>query len=312
MYPKVSIIIAAYNAEKYLSFTLKSLLKQTWKNIEIVIVNDGSTDSTASIIENYRTADFKVVHQHNLGQNKALNLGFKISTGEFIKFMDADDIINAVMIEFQVKKLKNLNNYVAYGEWARFYDDKPEEADFTPLENWKNMEGIDFLITPPQGPMLQCGIMLIPRNLIEVAGNWNEELLLYNDTEFFTRLLLKSKGIVFTKGAKLYYRSGAMTNLSSQKTRKYFQSTFLATSLIAEHITSIENSERVRKLISHMYLIRYQDMYPNFPDLGKMHEKMIKKYGVVKYNQGGKLTQLCNNIFGWKIIKRVKHLLLHK
>jgi len=304
--PLVSIIISAYNAEKYISETLDSVLNQTWKQLEVIVVNDGSTDHTESILKAY--ADQIVyVYQENKGQDAALNNGYRHSTGEWIKFMDADDLINPEMIALQVKKMEGKNNSIAYGEWSRFYRDDPTTADFTPLAYWKDSLPIDFLTARPEGVMLQCGIMLIHRTLIEKAGIWDERLVLFNDTEYYTRLLLHSDGIIFTEGAKLYYRSGIASSVSAQRSQKHFESTFLATSLIEELLLKAEDSFRVRQLIANTYFNQYFEMYPRFKDLQKKHSDKIKILAVpVRKVQGGKIFMLINALLGWKAAKRIQ------
>jgi glycosyltransferase involved in cell wall biosynthesis len=308
----VSIIISAYNAEKYLTATLDSVFKQTYKNIEVVVVNDGSTDNTLAIAKLYETQGVKIISQQNKGQDAALNNGYKNSKGEYIKFMDSDDIINPTMIELQVKALESADEFIAYGEWARFYNDKPSDANFAKLDYWKDMKPLDFLTARPEGVMLQCGIMLLPRKIIDKAGLWDERLILYNDTEFFNRILLKSKGVKFTEGARLYYRSALSGSISAQTTKKYFESTFLATNLIAQQLLPVEDSYRIRNLISNTFLNQYYRMYPHFPDLIKKHEEKIKWYGsgTVKPD-GGKVFKLLKKILGWKMAKRIQ-LLFYK
>lgn len=302
----VSIIIPAYNAGQYLTATLDSLLAQTWRPIEIIVVNDGSADNTLSIAESYKDKGVIVINQNNKGQDAANNNGYTYSKGNYIKFMDADDLLNPEMIEIQMKTLNGSEEYVAYSEWARFYN-KPERADFTTLDYWKDALPLDFLTSRPEGVMLQCGIMLVPRKLIEAAGLWNEQLILYNDTEFFNRVFLKSKGIKFSKGARLYYRSGMNNSISAGRTRKYFESTFHATNLIAEQLLAAENSHRIKNLIANTYLGQYYRMYPYFPDLLKAFEEKIALYpeGTVKPD-GGAVFKFLSRMVGWKIAKRIQ------
>lgn len=108
----ISVIIPVYNKEKYIDETLSSLLKQTYKNIEIIIVNDGSTDNTAEIIDDYASKydNIKVYHQENTGVTKARLNGIKQSSGEWIGFVDADDFVQAEMYE---TLLSNANKYDA-------------------------------------------------------------------------------------------------------------------------------------------------------------------------------------------------------
>jgi glycosyltransferase involved in cell wall biosynthesis len=303
----VSIIISAWNAEQYLGQTLESLLNQTWPNLEIIVVNDGSTDNTLQVAKSFAARGVKAISQNNKGQDAALNLGYKHSNGDYIKFMDSDDLLNPEMIETQMQTLNGSQEHIAYGEWARFYNNKPELADFTPLDYWRDGEPVDFLTARPEGVMLQCGIMLIPRPIIEKAGLWDERLILFNDTEFFTRAFLCSKGIKFSKGARLYYRSAISSSITAGRTRRFYESTFLATGLIAKQMLAVEDSPRVRNLIANTYLIQYYKMYPEFPDLVTAHEKQLALYGPGTLQpDGGKVFKLLNAIAGWKTARRIQ------
>lgn len=98
---KVSIIVPIYNTEKYLNDALDSLVNQTLKDIEIICINDGSTDKSLSILESYAQKDerIKIISQPNLGQSAARNAGLKIATGEYIGFLDSDDWMDETAIE---------------------------------------------------------------------------------------------------------------------------------------------------------------------------------------------------------------------
>ncbi len=310
--PLVSIIISAYNAEKYVGQTIDSVLAQTYDNIEVIVVNDGSKDNTISILNSY-SDKINIVNQENKGQDAALNNGFKHCKGDYIKFMDSDDLINPEMIEIQVNSLSDANeDYVAYGEWSRFYNDDINTSDFTPLSYWKDMASIDFLTANPDGVMLQCGIMLIPRKIVEKAGLWDERLILFNDTEFFGRILTCSKGVKFSNGARLFYRSGLSASISTQRSRKFFESTFLATQLLEQTLLSVEDSYRVRLLLVNTYFNQYFEMYPSFKDLQDGHLKKIKKLGV-KHRKpyGGAIFYILSGILGWRTAKRIQ-LLMYK
>lgn len=307
MQSKVSIIISAYNAEKYIAQTLQSVLAQSWPHLEIIVVNDGSTDNTGPIVEQYVGEKLTLINQENKGQDAALNEGFRHASGDYIKFMDSDDLINSTMIEKQVTALAGSEELVAYGEWARFYDNQPTAAEFTRLHYWKDMAAVDFLTSEPNGVMLQCGILLVPRKLIEKSGLWDERLILYNDTEFYNRVILASSGVRFTEGARLYYRSGLQTSISAQRSEKYFASTLLAANLIADQLLAVEDSQRVRRLIANTYLLQYYLMFPSYPDLVRQYEKKIALYqeGTAK-PMGGRFFQLLSILFGWKNAKYIQ------
>src|ERR1700733_5063516 len=102
MAPLVSILMPCYNAEKYVAAAVQSALDQTWPNKEIIVVNDGSTDGSAEILEPYRNKGVKVFHQENRGQCAAANGAFRKSTGQFIKFFDADDLLEPETVRLQM------------------------------------------------------------------------------------------------------------------------------------------------------------------------------------------------------------------
>ena len=101
MQPKISIVIPAYNAEKYLSQCLDSIINQTLKDIEIICVNDGSTDRTGAILDSYKLIDNRiiVIHKENKGQSMARNTGMAIASGDYIGFVDSDDFVDLEMFE---------------------------------------------------------------------------------------------------------------------------------------------------------------------------------------------------------------------
>ena len=99
--PKVSVIVPVYNAEKFISRCITSILEQTIKEIEIIVVNDGSTDQSAEIINSFESLDHRIIHisQPNQGVSTARNAGLRCASGEFIGFVDADDWIEPNMFE---------------------------------------------------------------------------------------------------------------------------------------------------------------------------------------------------------------------
>ena len=105
---KLSVIIPNYNSGKYLRRCLDSVINQTYKDLEIIIINDGSTDDSIKILNEYSEKDkrIKIIDQENKGVSFSRNVGLDISTGELIAFVDADDEIDQDMYEIMVQNLK--------------------------------------------------------------------------------------------------------------------------------------------------------------------------------------------------------------
>ena len=104
----VSVIIPAYNIERYISRCLDSIMAQTYNNLEIIVIDDGSKDQTAEILDDYQKRDSRiiVVHKENGGVSSARNNGLDIATGDYISFVDGDDLIESNMYEILVKILE--------------------------------------------------------------------------------------------------------------------------------------------------------------------------------------------------------------
>lgn len=125
MSEKISIIIPIYNVEKYLKKCIDSLIQQTYENIEIILVDDGSTDNSGRICDCYALNDnrIKVVHQKNGGVSSARNTGLRHSTGNYIGFVDPDDWIDKNMYERMLEVLKNNNSSISMCSYIYEYGD---------------------------------------------------------------------------------------------------------------------------------------------------------------------------------------------
>ena len=102
---KVSLIVAVYNIEKYIVRCINSLMYQTYKNLEIIIIDDGSTDSSGKICKDYKKKDSRIVFQKNSGLSSARNTGIQLSTGEYISFVDGDDWLEKNAVEKMVSRI---------------------------------------------------------------------------------------------------------------------------------------------------------------------------------------------------------------
>ncbi len=306
---RVSILIPCYNAGRWLGATLDSVFAQTWPNLEVILVDDGSTDDSLAIAQNYRVHGLQILPQDNQGQCAAANHALHVCTGDFIKFMDADDLISPNMIEVQMKTLAGSTTQIAHAEWARFTH-LPTEADFTPRSVWHDAAPVDWLVEGWTGgqPMHQCGIFLLPRPLLDRVGGWDERLSLINDFEFFARLITASDGIRFSPGARLYYRSGISGSLSDQKTRRAWESASLSINLAVDHLLRAEDSDRTRRAAADCLMELAGSMYPAEVDLVRQLESRIASLGGSRVRPGGGgVFKLISSLFGWKVARRLQH-----
>lgn len=161
----VSIVIPAYNSKAFIQETLASAEAQTYRPIEIIVVDDGSEDGTADYVESLQFPDVKVVRQENSGACVARNHGFMESKGAYIKFFDADDILMPDAIEKQVRHIETLpENEISIGSY------RLRDEIITPEENW--MGGF---LTP---------LPLYRKEVIEKVGGFDPKMKFWQDAEF--------------------------------------------------------------------------------------------------------------------------------
>jgi glycosyltransferase involved in cell wall biosynthesis len=309
MLPLVSVCMPVYNGEKYIDQAIDSILNQSYTNIEIIVVNDGSTDNTLNILNKYLNKGVKIFEQENKGQCAAANKAFHESTGEYIKFFDADDILSPDFIRLQVEKLEGKKNIVASSAWGRFYNDDVTTFKYNVETVWRDMKPIDWLMESlfTGHNMMQCGLWLIPREILTKSALWDERLSLINDFDFFIRVLLAAEEVRFAKGATLYYRSGINTTLSANRSRKALDSAFLSIQLGVGNILNYENSERVRKVGADLFRLWQYEFYPLHTDLYKKCRLEEKRLGGSSYKfPAGGTTLYLKRILGWKLTKTIK------
>lgn len=187
--PKVSVIVPVYNTEKYLVKCLDSLVNQTLNEIEIVIIDDGSNDSSPQIIKDYCTRypeKFVYLRQKNSGQAVARNRGMEICTGEYIGFLDSDDFVKETMFECMYEKaIQNDADYVACG-----YTDITYEGDKTiELQHYVASKVARQTKDMFFGALVSPFIHLYRHEILIVAKAGFPEGRIYEDTAFYLELI---------------------------------------------------------------------------------------------------------------------------
>lgn len=220
MQPLVSVIIPLYNAELYIAETIKSVLNQTYKNLEIIIIDDGSTDSSFEVANAFQNNVTIVVKQQNKGASAARNHGLSLAKGDFIQYLDADDVINSQKIEFQIRLLERFSPLYLVGcRWSYFKKDINVTYKTMPFELNKTtcFNKTKWLM---DRPYMIPHTWLVSKKLTEMAGLWDEKLTLNDDGEYFYRIIAASEGVVLSPNVLAYYRAGNPNSLSMQRSRK--------------------------------------------------------------------------------------------
>lgn len=316
--PLVSIIIPVYNKAKFVDETLESALSQTYPHIELVLINDGSTDGSLEILETYKSEfpdKIILIDQMNGGVSKATNAGIQASKGDYIQFLDADDLLSPHKIENQVSLLKG--NHVALMascEWLNFRGDFSTFSHL-PYRIFGDFEcGMDWLLCAwNHQEMMQPAAWLTHRDLIVKAGPWNEKLTINQDGEFFCRVLLNCRGIAFESEGKVYYRIPGVTNVSQQKSEGAFASLLESYRCYEKAVLNVEDSKRVRIALKKVYQKFLYDAFPTFPQLRSLAEKYIEELHVSeRAHIGGPKFQFLSKVLGFKNALRLKRYLQNR
>ena len=306
--PLVSVIIPFHNAEKWIRETLESLLKQSYRNIELLLINDMSVDNSMDVVNSFHDERLRVYTQPRKGAAAARNYGLRESKGAYIKFWDADDLMNPKHIEKQYESIKNHPGYISSCKWARFRKHL-DEAVFRPESVWQDMNSPNWVrkALEQREDMAASWLWLIPREIMENSGGWDERLTLNDDFEFSMRLLTHSKGVRFAGGAMTYYRSAGSDSLSLRKTGRDFKNAILSTDLGCAHVLSLDNSPEMKTLCADRYQEWLFRIYPEEPELIKEIELKIKQLGGSNRRiQGGLVLRMLATVSGWKKAKRLQ------
>lgn len=315
MTPTVSILIPSFNAASWIEDTLKSALGQTHRNTEIIVIDDGSTDATAEIAAaTARTApdQIKVIRQSNAGASAARNHAIRQARGDYLQFLDADDLLSPRKIELQLSRLSSASpGALATCRWGRFEKD-PATAIFCDADVFHDFTPIDWLLLhASKARMMHPAAWLVPRKIAERAGPWDERLSLNDDGEYFARVVLAASEIVFTAepAASTYYRSGIAASLSNRRSLKACESLHRAGELLSEHLLKFENSARVRQALADHWQFLAYELYPDAPGLSRDSEQRSKAFGgsCVKPPLGTRAQNFAR-VFGWRMAFRLRRL----
>jgi glycosyltransferase involved in cell wall biosynthesis len=306
----VSILIPAYNAEQWLPDTLRSAIAQTWERKEIIVVDDGSTDQTLAIAQQFESDCVKVFTQKNQGAAATRNNAFSLSRGDYIQWLDADDLLGPEKVARQMEALGDSPNKLTLlsGSWGRFWH-RPQCASFVPTALWSDLSKAEWLTRKMgQNLYMQTASWLVSRELTEAAGPWNIRLLGDDDGEYFCRVLLASNGVRFVPEAKVYYRASGASSLSyiGNSDRKR-EAQWVSMQLHIRYLRSLDDSATARAACVKFLQNWMEFFYPERLDIFGQAEEMAK-------NLGGRLEaprlswkySWIRALFGWRYARRAQ------
>ncbi|MDB8545635.1 glycosyltransferase [Turicibacter sanguinis] len=202
----VSIIIPAYNVEKYIEKCITSILEQTYINIEVIIVNDGSTDNTGSIIDNisHRDSRVHIVHKKNTGVSSARNSGIEVSRGEYLVFVDGDDYLAPDYVEYMLSLIKNTDSDFCLSKCCYTKRDEMQtKSEY--IEKLQPEDATALLLSPDV--IVGCWNKIFKRSLIVDNNIWFSTTLFYGEgLTFITTIAQISKSVGVGNRKVYYYR----------------------------------------------------------------------------------------------------------
>lgn len=206
----VSIIVPCFNQAHFLPETLDSLLNQTYQNWECIIVDDGSTDDTKKIAEEYEKRDdrFRYIYQENKGLPGARNTGIRKAKGDFIQFLDADDLITKDKFSVQISEYeKNRNADIIYGEYICFADSDRNKTWTYSRVLLKENPAYDFASQWEKQLSIPIHCFLYKKNCFENWGLFDENFVCgKEDWDLHLRFSIKGARYLFTQGKMAIYR----------------------------------------------------------------------------------------------------------
>lgn len=163
---RVSVIIPVYNSEKFLKESLESVIHQTYSDVEIIVVNDGSTDKSLEILKQYEDK-ITIINQENMGLSEAVNAGIKKMSGNWLKWLSPDDILYPNAVEILVKEAKKLpENTILYSNWEMIDENGKKLRDFAE-SNYNKLDNFEFNVRLLDGQQINVNTTLIPTSLFK-------------------------------------------------------------------------------------------------------------------------------------------------
>lgn len=222
---KLSVIVPVYNVGKFLPKTLYCLINQTYKNIEIICVNNGSTDNSLSIIKEYANKDsrIKIINENKVGLSEARNIGLRIATGDYVAFLDSDDWVNQDFYEKLIARLENDNSDIAIGQVYYHYSvDDIKKRDYVNKMNFEVKNSVVDSIEDKQYIIKACACWnkVYRKNLIKKNNLLFPKDLYIEDVLFTFETTVLAKRISMVKDAVMYYRQQPKSIMKKARTSK--------------------------------------------------------------------------------------------
>lgn len=282
--PKVSVIVPVYNAEKYLSECVDSILNQTIEDIECILVDDGSADGSPAICDRYAAKDprVKVIHKDNGRAASARNAGLRVATGDYIAFVDADDWISPDMYEKMLAQEADvcLCDYVRFQGEQEFPFTQPniregfydKEQIRTEVYPHLVMDGVEYPITISNWALLIKHTIITENHL-----SYREDILISEDAPFGSEVLYCANSFAYLKGQQFYHYR--VTEGSASKTYKpwWWDSSLKINEETENFFGNCEDYDFTQQIKSNMFYLARAEIYYILTDASLTNSEQDKK-----------------------------------
>ena len=266
--PEITILMPVRNGEKYIKESIASILKQTFTDFELLIMDDGSTDRTVERIERYTDERIRLIRRkHNFIRN--LNEGLELALGAYIARMDADDIMHTERLRIQLKRMKKNPNITVCGTWAKIFSDKGNERNVFHFGH--------EIICEPVLELLKYNMLLHPSVMVKKEFLFNHHIKYQNypyveDYKLWFDIA-KAGGILFVEPQELMMLRRSDTQVTVTKKEEMFLGSIRLRKEILLYLLSIYDNKALNSLLSDLeYLeknkwMSYEDIFRLFVNL---------------------------------------------
>lgn len=301
MQPLVSILIPAYNARKWIDQTVTSALNQTWPRKEVIVVDDGSTDGTSDVLKPFESRGVIVIRQANTGGGGARNTALAHAQGDYIQWLDHDDLLDPEKIFLQMQEaLQRKDPLTLYaGSFSTFFY-AVERA--TPVVNsmCRDLNPVEYFLEKfTKDAWLQIGAYLFSRELAAQCGPWKNTQSTDDDGDYLARAVATSSFIRFVPDARSYWRIGNVSSAghhNSTHTRAVaWETAFHCINLLLK----IEDSPRTRSACLNFLRLRHaRYAYPESYEASEQFQNLLEKLGPIKAEEPGWKYSLVSKVLG--------------
>ena len=266
--PEITILMPVRNGEKYIKESIDSILKQTFTDFELLIMDDGSTDRTVERIERYTDERIRLIRRkHNFIRN--LNEGLELALGAYIARMDADDIMHTERLRIQLKRMKKNPNITVCGTWAKIFSDKGNERNVFHFGH--------EIICEPVLELLKYNMLLHPSVMVKKEFLFNHHIKYQNypyveDYKLWFDIA-KAGGILCVEPQELMMLRRSDTQVTVTKKEEMFLGSIRLRKEILLYLLSIYDNKALNSLLSDLeYLeknkwMSYEDIFRFFVNL---------------------------------------------